>query len=374
MEVAKLYNVTFDLEEDNSELNQTELINNLITSISQNETQQINKLLIDLEASINQSKANTFSFSSSKILAEIKGSIFFGQSSLKAIKKILNENPFNNNLTIQKLQEYSNNRTAFITQISSLNTIFKELKINAHFYEDDTYEVGIILPEKVTENKIVDVTKILQKWDQIFKSLKEINGDSVEDTKIALVNNGSLDFFFESAPHIALCLSIIIERLATLYKRILEIRVARLKLAELGAPKSEIVTIEQHESNEIEKEVKAIADKIMKEYSNKLTPERKNELKTALTAHIKYIANSIDRGIMIEVTPPEITPPELLKEQGNENTKKINEEAERVHKEKLAKIELVVKSNELVKEIVGLGSDVFKYLSSGESNDEAEST
>lgn len=226
------------------------------------------------------------------------------------------------------------------------------------------------MPNIVTDNKITDITKNLLKWDQIFKTLKEITGEDVEDTKISLVNNGSLEFFFENSFSIALCVSLIIERIATLYKRIIEIRLARLKLTELGAPKVEISAIEQHESSEIDKEIKVIVNQILKDYSTKLEPGRKNELKTALTSHIKFIAKSIDKGVQIEVTPPEIEEPEILQKETTEENQKEKETAEKKHKETLARIELINKSNELVKEIIKTGSDVFKFLTAGENSED----
>jgi hypothetical protein len=90
-----------------------------------------------------------------------------------------------------------------------------------------------------------------------------------------------------------------------------------------------------------------------------------NELKIAVNGHIRYIAKSIDKGIVIEINTPEIEEPEILEAEETEENKKEKGKAEKEHKEKLAKIETVKKSLQVVKEVTGLGTDVFKYLTSG---------
>lgn len=101
MEVSKLYNVTFDLVDENTALKQSELITNLINSIAQNQTAQIEKFLNDFETTIASSKTIYFSFSALNILKEIDGIDYFGIGSLNKIQSILNESPFNNALTVQ---------------------------------------------------------------------------------------------------------------------------------------------------------------------------------------------------------------------------------------------------------------------------------
>ncbi|WP_289056151.1 hypothetical protein [Carboxylicivirga marina] len=370
MEVTKLNNLIWNLVSENTELNYPTLITNLINSISQNQPPQIENHLKKLQAVLLGSKINYISFSDTKILTEIEGNEYFGIEAFQRISDILNGTPFNNALTVQKLQEYNKKRTEFITQITQLKSNFEKLNIKAHYYEDDIYEVGLIMPEEVTGNTIVSINKNLHRWDQIFKTLKELTGGEIEDTKITLVNNGSLEYFFENAPQIALCISVTIERLATLYKRIIEIRAARLKLVELGAPKSEANTIEKHERSEIEKEIKEIVNQVVKEYSAKIETGRKNELKNALTSHVKYIAKSLDKGISVEITPPEISEPEILRTEATEENKQEKEKAKKIHKERLARIELTNKSTALVKEIVKTGNDVFKYLTNGDNGED----
>lgn len=373
MEVTKLNNLIWDLVKSNTDVKYPTLISNLTTSISQNQPPEIEKHLKTLEESLVKCKINNISFSNYKILTEIGGEDFFGISSLNKIKALLNGTPFNNAMTVQKLQEYNTKRNEFITQITQIKGNFEKLNIGAHFYDDDTYEVGLILPEELTGNTIKNINKNLHRWDQVFKTLKELTGEEIEDTRISLVNNGSLEFFFENAAEIALCLSISIEKLATLYKRIIEIRAARLKLAELGAPKSEAATIEKHENSEIEKEIKEIVNQIIKEYSVKIEAGRKNELKNALTGHIKFIAKSLDQGVSVEITPPEVEKPEILAKETTAENKNEKEEAKKLYEEKLAKIDLANKSTALVKEIVKTGNDVFKYLTNGDyENEEIE--
>jgi hypothetical protein len=230
-----------------------------------------------------------------------------------------------------------------------------------------------LLPTKVTDNRVTTVTKELQQWNTIVKTLRELTGQGAEDSKISLVNNGSLEFFFTDSHAVALCISVIIERACALYKRILEIREVREKLKQLGGPKQEQTEIAKFEKETIDKEIDQISADIFEKFvTQKIDKERLNELKIAVNGHIRYVAKAIDKGIVIEINTPDIVEPEILEAPETEENKKEKAKAEKEHKEKLAKIDVVKKSVQVVKEVAGLGSDVFKYLTTGTDDKELE--
>ncbi len=250
---------------------------------------------------------------------------------------------------------------------------FKKLGFSPHFYDDETYEIGLLLPTKLTDNRVTTVTKELQQWNTIVKTFREITGQGAEDSKISLVNNGSLEFFFTDSHAVALCISVIIERVCALYKKILEIREVREKLKQLGGPKQEQNEIAKFEKETIDKEIEQIGGDIFERFvTQKIDKGRLNELKIAVNGHIRYVAKAIDKGIVIEINTPEISEPEILEAPETDENKKEKLKAEKEHKERLAKLDVVKKSVQIIKDVTGLGGDVFKYLTAGPEEKELE--
>ena len=307
MEVTKLYNVILDLTNEEKSFDMTTNLNALVTHISSNQGPAIQETLSKIQEATSNSVVNSYGVSNLNIVKVLEGEKYFGNLGYQTINTMLTQNSFNITQTTTEIQAYIAKRTEFIATITSLKDIFKKLKFEPHFYDDETYEIGLLLPTKVTDNRVTSVTKELQQWNTIIKTLKELTGQGVEDTRISLVDNGSLEFFFTDSPTVALCISLIIERACALYKRILEIREVRERLKQLGGPKQEQTDIAKFEKETIDKEVEQIgADLIEKFVTTKIEKGRLNELKVAVNGHIRYVAKSIDKGILIEINTPEL--------------------------------------------------------------------
>jgi len=368
-----LYNVILDLTNEEKADTLTTHLNSLVTSITANQAATIKETLDKIQEGTTTSATNTYSVSNLNILKELNGETYFGDQAFQAITDILTRNSFNISQTTTEIQAYSTSRTEFIATITSLKDAFKKLGFEPHYYDDETYEIGLLLPTSVTDNRVSTVTKELQQWNTIIKTLKELTGQGAEDAKISLLNNGSLEFFFTDSHTIALCISVIIERACALYKRILEIREVRERLKQLGGPKQEQTDIAKFEKETIDKEIDQISADIFNKFvTQKIEKGRLNELKIAVNGHIRYVAKAIDRGIVIEINTPDIAEPEILEETETEDNKKERSKADKEYKEKLAKIDVVKKSVQVVKEVAGLGGDVFKYLTTGTADNESE--
>lgn len=293
---------------------------------------------------------------------------YFGTIGYLKIEEILNQNGYNVQKTVSDLQEYTSKRNKFVALIDGTSDNLKALNIVAHIHTDSTFEVGLLMPEELTDNKIVKITKELNQWDKVFKSIKELTGEPAEDTEINFVNNGSMEFFIDNAPQIAICLVAAVERITKIYKNIVEIRATRERLKELGVSSVEQKSIEKQEKELLNKELDKIGLDLVKEFASKqLDTGRANELKVAMKGHIVYIAKCIDGGMIIEVNPPEISEPAVAKESDPDEKKAEAKKLKANYDLTLKKIEVVQKSMDTIKTIGKTGADVIKYLTDGES-------
>lgn len=373
MESSKLHNVIYDAVQEETEIKLTDKINDLISQIQQNQAQQIESTILEIKESLSISVFNSYSVSNLKVFREIKGEDFFGENAFNKVRKILELNSYNTTKIIAELQAYVVSRNEFIETLTQIKTGFEKLEIPLHFsYED--YELGLLLPSKAEFNSIKGLSKELSKWDKSIKSFRELVGLGSEDTKITLVNNGSLEFFTENPEQVALCISFTLERLFKLYKNILEIRSAWKKLKDTGLPKTQEKAIKYHEKEVYDKEVDSIVADLVKKFADKKIDEsRLNELKISIKGHTNYFAKCIDDGLVIEITPPEVNEPEILKDDETEENKKEKARAKSDFDAKIENVKTIRDGLKAGKEIYSLGKEVFKMLTSGvEEKDEDE--
>ncbi len=372
MEASKLRNIIIDLDYDSNKLT-TEMLSTLVSNINSNQTAEITTNLEKIKSSFKKSIVNGYTPSNFQILESIGALDYFGQTGLNKIEAILNENSYDIQKTVSDLNAYVENRNKFVSLIKSTDLNLDSLNIDAHFYGDNTFEIGLLMPEELTGNKIVNITKELNRWDKIFKTLKELIGNSPDDTEIDFINNGSHQFFIENGPQIATFLAITLERIVKLYKNIIDIRAAKDKLKELGVSKSEQKNVDKQEKEFFNKEIDKISLDLVKEFAVKeIETGRINELKISMKGHVLYIAKSIDKGLTIEINPPEITAPALSKDTDSEDKKAETKELRSNYERTLKQIEIVQKSMDVVKTIGKTGVDLVKLItSSEEGTDEA---
>ncbi|SFB82501.1 hypothetical protein SAMN05421780_101647 [Flexibacter flexilis DSM 6793] len=286
----------------------------------------------------------------------------------KNLENILNKNSYDVQKTVADLQKFIQKRTEYISLIKTTSDSLKKLNIKPHFHSDNTFEVGLLMPNELTNSKITNITKELNNWDKVFKTLKELTSGSVDDTEINFVNNGSLEFFIDNGPQIAICLAVTVERIIKVYKNIVEIRIAKEKLKDLGVSTGEQKDIERQEKDILEKGIDTIAADIIKEFSIKqLDSGRVNELRIAMKGHITYIAKCIDNGMVIEINPPEIPEPSEPKETDSDEKKNEVQKLKENYDKTLEQINIVQKSMDTVKTIGKTGVDIVKYLTEGEN-------
>lgn len=370
MDASKLRNILIDLTTE-SEKSIGDTLNVLVNNINANQTTEIANNLKQIETIFLDSAVNEYNPSNLKIVETIGAIDFYGNKGFEKLSGILNTNSYNIQKTVTDLQAYIKSRNDFFTLMKTTSENLKKLNIQPHFHSDNIFEVGILMPTNVTDNKIINITKELNHWDKVFKTIKELTGSSIDDTEINFVNNGSLEFFIDNAPQIATCLAIAVERITRLYKNIVEIRTAKDKLKDLGVSTGDQKNIEKQEKEIFSKGIDTIATELIKEFASKeIESGRINELKVAMKGHVTYIAKCIDKGMTIEITPPEISEPEASKETDSDEKKAETKKIKENYDATLKKIEIVQKSMDTVKTIGKTGIEIMKYLTDGETKEE----
>lgn len=368
MDAGKLKNVLIDLSDEEEEKINV-LLGGFLSNISSGQSTEISKMLDNIRELFEESPVNNYSPSNLKILEKIGGTLYFGSFGFAYLSNILTKNSYNIPKTTSDLQKYKDDRSAFIVLARNCQENLELLDIETHYYEKDIYEVGLLFPKEVSDNKIINITKDLNAWDKIFKSIKELNGEPIEDTEIDFINNGSLEFFINNSPVIAGALAFCIKNIVSLYKNIIEIRIKKEELKALGINVTDQKNIEKQEKELLKNGIDNIAADLIKEFAAKNIDEgRVNELKIAIKGHVTYIAKCIDKGMIIEITPPELSNPVPAPENSTDDQKakaKLRREEFNV---RLQQVNIIQEAMQVIKSLGVTGGDIMKYLNEGEEN------
>lgn len=372
MDASKLLNILLDFTSE-SEIKITDTLNALVNNINASQHNEISTNLSKLKEYFAESISNNYNPSNLKIIQYIGACDYFGMTGFLKLEELLNKNSFNVQKTVVDLQKFVLKRTEYVSLIKTTSDCLEKLNIQPHFHSDNTFEVGLLMPKELTSNKIINVTNELNHWDKVFKALKELTTGSVDDTEINFINNGSLEFFIDNGPQIAASLAVTVERVIKLYKNIVEIRSAKEKLKELGVSTGDQKAIEKQEKDILNKGIDTIASEIVKEFATKqIDNGRLNELIISMKINITYIAKCIDKGMIIEINPPEISAPIDSKETDTEEKKNENKKLKENYDKKLKQIEIVQKSMDTIKSLGKTGVDIVKYLTEVEVPEEEQ--
>lgn len=368
MEVSKLNNVLIDIQTENSGKKINDVIDLLIGGLEANLPEQIEQALETLYSFFGSSMFNHYPISNYKILQEIEGNIFFGNEARAYLDEILSVKTFDKSVIINELRKYQTKRASFIESITALAKAFLLLHVDVHFSRTD-FEIGLLIPESTKLNTIKNVSRELNKFDVFLKTVKEVVGEVSDDNQLTFINKGSNEFFSIDSEATATFISLATSKILLLYTKILEIKKLKKQLdAVQGVKKSESEYLSS-DKEFYKQESEKIAQSLLKEFVDKKTVgnERYNELEIRVKGGMKYLAQTFDKGIIVEITPPELETPDDVDPNETPENKQIAKAAIKSYEERMAKISVIKQSVELTKSVVAAGTEICKYLTEGEN-------
>lgn len=378
MDAEKLSNLLDDLKREESDdiasdLNELrDYFNQSMQGNHPEAGKNIDEKYNEIRDKCSSSSINELPISDFNILNKINGTQFYGNGLWEHLESILRKNQYNTQNIVAELEEFIKARSDFVKNVSLTIDSFKKFNIKSYYFTDDTYQIGVIIPEKGSFTTIPAIEKQLHNWNFVLKTLGEITNKETADIRISRVNNGSIELFFNQAAELADCIGTILAKIGVVYLTINEIRKHRKALKELKAPTSEQKAIEKHEHEILEKEMGNASTEIMKRYGKTIEQGRKQELSTALNRGIKFIARSIDNGIEVEIIPPYITSPEEIQDSDTEQTKKEKQRKMKEFQTRKEQAELIRKAGNSLKNISEVGQGIFKLLKDGDEDLDAK--
>ena len=233
------------------------------------------------------------------------------------------------------LGELEAGQEAFRKSCFQTSAGLESLGVTPHAIPEGEFEVGVLIPERLVDQKLGALAKELEGWNKIVRGFQEVAGEDEREVTVAGLASGSYEVYLPLGIIAASLVSRTIDKVLEWYLRVLEIRKRRLELQDLGAPVSEASAIKKHERDFLDKEIRALVGELIKEVHPKVDATRKNELETLLTVSIRQIARFVDKGGTVEVdsTPPEKPEEPTAPPEDEQATPKATQEYERLQED-----------------------------------------
>jgi len=312
MNVERLHSILWDLDQEVSEKNLSQLLNQFhdtfnqsISQPNQDTSAAFIKVRNNLEQALKQSVANSLSPSAARHLELIGGGRFFGNGLIEALQSIVDTNTSTPGQAVAAIQEHNQKANEYYAAVKAANKALEKLSIEHDFTQNDEYEVGVLLPTDLFDNNIDELGTELHVLNRHLKIFGEIAGEDTSSPTIRSVSDGSLELFLNALPDVAECIAEAIEYVVIMYLSVLQIRKHREELKKNKVPKEVLAPVVDHEKKRVSDELDRIADELLKKHRKKPDKHRDQELKGHLLHALTYLAKRLDQGADFEVTPPQ---------------------------------------------------------------------
>jgi hypothetical protein len=270
-------------------------------SPTQDNTAAIKKALVSLSEHVNEGVFVAYPPSKAAVLAAIGGETRVGQGFSEHLKNILSVTGQTTAGIVTGLTQLQTEAEAFRKACLQTKAGLESLGIRPYAIRDGQFEVGVLIPERLVDQKLGALAKELEAWNRTLRGFQEVAGDEEREVTVASLASGSYEAYLPLGLVAAGLVSKTIDKVLEWYLRILEIRKKRIELQELGAPVAEPNAIKKHERDLLEKEITTLAEQLVKQVHPKVDAPRRHELETHLTISIRQVARFVDNGGTVEV-------------------------------------------------------------------------
>lgn len=263
--------------------------------------QQFSDNLSNLYEALNESEINEFSPAWMQIVTEIGGNELLGEELTKRIEGIFSRNQITPSMALEEYENIHEELNKFKDSIDNIVSSFSSLNIGEEDLDPGECELGILVPRVFVNNNLEEFSEELDELDFVVKNFEEISTGKREDLSIKTISSSDLMVFLDIVPKVGVCLAIAIERIITLYKKILEIRKLHSELEDQGIPEKNLEGVKKYSNSSMSSGINELADDIMDRFYEGNSNDRKNELKNELKITLNKIANRVDKGFNFEI-------------------------------------------------------------------------
>jgi hypothetical protein len=251
--------------------------------------QQVSSHLEKLRASLAAIETNNFPPGWKQVLTEHKLTYFIGTELLKHLLEIFSRNAITPTIALKDIQEVQLELTQDVTAATELVNGFKRLEFPTDDLNPGEAEVGLLVPRESISSKLDRFTKELNDTAKIIGVFEELTTGQRREPTIRTLSSTDLTVLLDIWPISGVALAAAIERIASFYKQVLEIKKLKAEITRLALPEKMTQQLDQEANEKMEANLRLLRDEVTQDYKGEKT--RKHELENEILK--RYIASQI---------------------------------------------------------------------------------
>jgi hypothetical protein len=265
--------------------------------------EQFRQVLTDLLAALRGMRVNDFVESDRRILARIGSNRLTGNGLAERVLEIANERPFLPARAKAAFVELGAEIENRVQALSSTQAGLQELSVEPVRRDDDTWELGILLPKRLIKGDLQQLLAELKEWDECLKGILHLFAGGPAEV---LLRTHSTDRFELAVPldrDGALALGVVV---ACVYEMFREVRANRDRAADLerrGYPSEIVSRITGYEHQVVAKHLSAIKEELTKRHVRRGAGKPK-AIDRVLDKELRFMAMKMREGVALEIVGP----------------------------------------------------------------------
>ena len=262
---------------------------------------EVNEQKISLLKALTSTKFNNYPIGLQLYIAEMEVGEILPPALAAEVERAFTGNDLTPAITLEKMLGIEKQAKRLVQEAASYINSSEYFEIYPQAPEGDEFEFSITIPRESVSNELDNFGRELVKLDKLLGVFSEIATGSRDDFKIKTISSSALNVVLESGPAVAVMIATALERISTLYERLLNIIQLHKEMKKNSLPDAMLKEMEKFLQKSFKDEIENAAKDIEDGLLRKIEATRRQELKTELRNTLKELANRYDRGYVFDV-------------------------------------------------------------------------
>ncbi|MHC4767518.1 MAG: hypothetical protein ACYTEI_02265 [Planctomycetota bacterium] len=265
--------------------------------------EQFRSALTGLLTELRGTAINDLVESDRRILSRIEGDRVAGTGLAERALEIANERPFlpaRAKATFAKLAAEVENR---VQALSATQTGLRELNVDPVRRDADSWELGILLPQRLIAGDIEKLLGELQDWNRIVKELVPLFTTGSAPVSLRTYSSECFELAVPLDRDGALALGVAVARVYEMFHKVRDNRQRAEELEKQSYPSDIVGRLTAYEQQLVGQQMKAIKEELKKRHVRRGAGKPK-EVDKLLDKGLRFLAVRIREGVEVEIAGP----------------------------------------------------------------------
>jgi hypothetical protein len=250
--------------------------------------------------------SNEWPASDRQVLDELSISDVLGDRLLASIEEILSRNEITPAVAASEIRPAFDRARSVNASLEAIVAAFNFFGIQPPRIGTDA-EIVVAIPRDAVHEHLGELGREFEELWRIIAPFQELMTGSRGDVSVASISSSMFGLELLVIPAMAYGIARAVNEILSVYKNILDIRLARQQLRDSGVPDDALSAVDEHANSIMSTNNEALATTLVAELpvAPSIDEGRKNELAIEIRLSLNAIANRIDKGYEIDIRAPD---------------------------------------------------------------------